>query len=1088
MALDGRSQATPSSQTALPQLAIGSRFDTYELMEKLGEGGMGAVWKARHVKLDKFVALKVLPPHLMQDPEAVRRFEREMRAVGKLDHPHVVRAMDAREVGGLHFLVMEYVEGVDLSKYVKLRGPRSIGDACMMVRQAALGLAAAHAHGLIHRDIKPSNLLLTNQGQVKVLDLGLARLQADGPEARQLTQTGQVLGTPDFMAPEQWDDMNSVDHRADLYALGCTLFFLLIGRAPFGDDRHTTMGQKMKGHVLESPPRLRDLRSDVPDELDQLYLQLMQKDSSTRLSSATEVANRLNEISRLHPPEASLTHNADRPLLDLESAPNERTSTSPAASGTVALSTTPATQVDLRIPSKPQTQTKPPQRRNSLGLLVLGGSAALFVLLGVIVIKIINPDGSTTEIIAPKGATVELQQDGKVVANVSDGKASQGKASNGKTPPTKDRVPSTTTGLPSSVPTSPAPTFAVAPFDEAKAREYQAAWAQHLGLPSEFTNSIGMKFRLVPPGEFTMGMPLDEAESIAQMNAKDPAYRVMAVSATPTHQVRLTQPFYLGTHEVTQAQYKQVMGINPSHFAATGGGKELVKDKDTRQFPVEMVSFNDAAAFCIQLSQLESQQPVYSLSGDQLTIQSGSGYRLPTEAEWEWACRAGTLTLWGNGDDRQKLSEVAWYVPNANRVSNAVGQLRANPFGFYDMHGNVWEWCQDWHGQETYTERKDRVTNDPQGPEKGNLRVLRGGGSGSSQQDLRSAIRRAIGAKGTLHDYGFRVVLSIDAVRRSMKSTSPETPAAAIAPFDADQAKKSQEAWAAYLQSPVELTNSMGMKFQLIPPGEFTMGLVLSEAEAIGATKADDPIHREMALSSAPPHRVRLTKAFYLGAFEVTQAQFEQIMGENPAHFSPSGEGKDLLKKDEDYRRFPVEMISYHTAVAFCNRLSLYEMRSPAYALTDNRVTLLKGNGYRLPTEAEWEWACRAGTTTTWFHGDDPKKLAIYAWYATNSHGIPQTVGKLQPNPFGLYDVHGNVWEWCQDWHEAQAYAKRSNTVVEDPQGPETGRVRVMRGGSLRSGQQGCHVAFRRSIGEKDTLPEYGFRVCLSVDRPSASP
>jgi formylglycine-generating enzyme required for sulfatase activity len=150
--------------------------------------------------------------------------------------------------------------------------------------------------------------------------------------------------------------------------------------------------------------------------------------------------------------------------------------------------------------------------------------------------------------------------------------------------------------------------------------------------------------------------------------------------------------------------------------------------------------------------------------------------------------------------------------------------------------------------------------------------------------------------------------------------------------------------------------------------------------------------------------------------------------------FSPSGEGKDLLKKDEDYRQFPVEMISYHTAVAFCNRLSLHEMRSPAYALTDNRVTLLKGNGYRLPTEAEWEWACRAGTTTTWFHGDDPKKLAIYAWYATNSHGIPQTVGKLQPNPFGLYDVHGNVCGVVSGLARRTSLRQEKQTVVEDPQ------------------------------------------------------
>src|SRR5262245_13664627 len=145
----------------------------YELIELLGKGGMGTVWKARHTKLDKLVALKLLPPHLMTDPEAVSRFEREMKAVGKLEHPHIVRAMDAGQADGIHYLVMEYIEGTDLSRLVKTRGPRSVADACQMVRHAALGLAHAHEHGLVHRDIKPSNLLLSKKGLVKILDLGL---------------------------------------------------------------------------------------------------------------------------------------------------------------------------------------------------------------------------------------------------------------------------------------------------------------------------------------------------------------------------------------------------------------------------------------------------------------------------------------------------------------------------------------------------------------------------------------------------------------------------------------------------------------------------------------------------------------------------------------------------------------------------------------------------------------------------------------------------------------------------------------------------------------------------------------------------
>ncbi|MFO0870352.1 MAG: serine/threonine-protein kinase [Pirellulales bacterium] len=425
--------ASPAADSPLPKLAVGSRLDTYELVEKLGEGGMGSVWKARHIKLDKYVALKVLPVHLTQDPEAVRRFEREMRAVGKLDDPHVVRAMDAGEVGALHYLVMEYVEGVDLSKHVKVRGPRSVADACVMVRHAALGLAAAHAQGLIHRDVKPSNLLLSKQGQVKVLDLGLARLLAEGPEARQLTQSGQVLGTPDFMAPEQWDDTHAVDHRADLYALGCTLCFLLTGRAPFGDDRHSTMGQKMKGHVLEAPPRLRDLRPEVPEELDELYAQLMVKEPAQRLASATEVASRLKDIAQRCPAKTTQGREADKTAAS-GTAASDATAVGAAAAptvthapenGTIATSGAPATQVEWRIQPRPKASAPPPRRRNPLWLAAAGGAAALLVLLGVIVIKIVNKDGTTTEVRVPEGASVEVLKDGKTVAKVDDTKGAR---------------------------------------------------------------------------------------------------------------------------------------------------------------------------------------------------------------------------------------------------------------------------------------------------------------------------------------------------------------------------------------------------------------------------------------------------------------------------------------------------------------------------------------------------------------------------------------------------------------------------------------------------------------------------------------
>lgn len=265
----------------------------YELLELLGKGGMGAVFKARHTRLNKFVAIKVLPEHLTRNAEAVTRFDREIRAVGVLEHPNIVRAMDADEHKGIHYLVMEYVEGQDLHSFVRQNGPLKTSEACRLIRDAALALDYAHKNGLVHRDIKPSNLLITKAGQLKVLDLGLARLIGESDSESGLTNTGASLGTPDYMAPEQWEDSRSVDHRTDLYALGCTLYFLLVGKAPYSIDQYRTVIGKMTAHAVGDIPRLRDAKKDVPPALDALYQKLLAKSAEKRVQTAADLATRI---------------------------------------------------------------------------------------------------------------------------------------------------------------------------------------------------------------------------------------------------------------------------------------------------------------------------------------------------------------------------------------------------------------------------------------------------------------------------------------------------------------------------------------------------------------------------------------------------------------------------------------------------------------------------------------------------------------------------------------------------------------------------------------------------------------------------
>jgi serine/threonine protein kinase len=275
----------------------------YTLLDKIGAGGMGQVFKAEHRRMKRIVAIKTLPARTMKDAAAVARFQREVEAAGKLRHPNIVAADDADEAGGVHFLVMEYVEGTDLSALVKKHGPLPPAKALNYILQAARGLEFAHKKGVVHRDIKPGNLLVDGEGTVKILDMGLARIEAGGDAATQaeLTGTGAVMGTVDYMAPEQAVSTKGVDARADIYSLGCTLYYLLSGQATYGGD---TLMAKLLAHRENPIPSLaemlseRDLLSasggrEPPGtdglQVDAIFRKMVAKKPEDRYQSMTEV-------------------------------------------------------------------------------------------------------------------------------------------------------------------------------------------------------------------------------------------------------------------------------------------------------------------------------------------------------------------------------------------------------------------------------------------------------------------------------------------------------------------------------------------------------------------------------------------------------------------------------------------------------------------------------------------------------------------------------------------------------------------------------------------------------------------------------
>ena len=385
----------------------------------------------------------------------------------------------------------------------------------------------------------------------------------------------------------------------------------------------------------------------------------------------------------------------------------------------------------------------------------------------------------------------------------------------------------------------------------------------------------------IPGGSFMMGSPEWEGNEYEK----------------PQHEVTI-KPFLMGKYPVTQAQYEQVMGSNLSTFKG-----------DDR--PVTNVSWYDAVEFCKRLSK-----------------QTGKEYRLPSEAEWEYACRAGTTTKYYFGETIK--SDLANYDGNVGQTT-AIGKYQPNAFGLYDIHGNVWEWCQDdWHDNYEGAPTDGSAWLSSAGVQK----VRRGGSWINNSAYCRSAIRYGNTRDSRSDIFGFRVVC---------ENREPKFPVVTVPGIE------------------LELVN--------IPGGNFMMGSPEGEGYE----------------DETPRHQVTV-QPFCMGKYPITQEQYEKVMGKNPSHFK--GDGR------------PVDSVSWNDAVEFCRKLSEQT-----------------GRRYRLPTEAEWEYACRAGTESKYSFGDiaSPSDMNF-----DGNVGETTSVGSFPPNDFGLHDMHGLVWEWCQDdWHDS---------------------------------------------------------------------
>jgi len=628
--------------------------EEYELLEKIGKGGMGVVHKARQISLNRLVAVKMLAPEFVGDEEFIHRLTREAHVIARMrNHENIVEVYDFIETDENFYIVMEYVEGESLSQVLKRKDRLSPAESAEILARIAHALHHAHKAGVIHRDIKPENILIDKRGRLKVMDFGLAHLF----DTTHKTRTGAVLGTPHYMAPEQAQG-KTVDARSDIYSMGVLLYRCVTGTLPFTGDSPIAIAMK---HVNEAPPLPRSIVPSIPEKLEKGILKALEKDPANRFQTAKEFAEFLEDpefkVLLSRPPGDPSFHSA------------------PTLIGTIP---PPAPSSLDKILEKTERQRQETERQRQ-------------------------------EAEARRQREAEQEAENKRRFQIEYAKYQQIRQSAYASDEQKSEAWKTLCadwGIPVDASLS-----SDLIYENGKARPILAV---------DLGSGVTMELVYIPAGSFRMGSRDSEQ---GRGNDED-----------PVHTVKL-DGFWMGKYEVTFEQYK----------AATGSSH--LGDHHFRTEPVVLVSWNDATGFCRKLTDKVGR------ASPPATV--GRTFRLPTEAEWEYACRAGSKTRFCFGNSEGELGDYAWYEANSGNKTHPVGEKKPNAWGLYDMHGNVEEWCGDRYGEKYYGE-SDR--KNPQGPASGKYRVLRGGTGYFHPQHCRSAYRSRRLPSYENFLIGFRVV------------------------------------------------------------------------------------------------------------------------------------------------------------------------------------------------------------------------------------------------------------------------------------------------------------------------------------------
>jgi formylglycine-generating enzyme required for sulfatase activity/serine/threonine protein kinase/outer membrane biosynthesis protein TonB len=1005
----------------------------FRILTEIAEGGMGKVYKAYDAPLDRFLALKVMKDELSENARFCDRFMAEAKTLAKLNHPNVVVGHTVGRHEGQLFIAMEFIDGPSLLDKINKR-QFTISTAIQTFLQILEGIKAAHEQQIIHRDIKPANIMVTDGGLIKILDFGLAKEELLGSPAAAM-ETGMLLGTLAYMAPEVAMGQKATK-QSDIFALGVVLYQMLTNCIPFIDSPSPfALIERIKSEPLRPPS---ELNPAIPKALEPIILKMCAKrpgdryptvDAVMRAITAQPIQESIKQTPLHNTPwlesrgeskfyfceacgkrvtDADLESGAGRDkkrkgvycslcavgVMTVEfNAPAE----APARSaGSTAAS--PAPGPGTRRPGSARTMalsseklidraqhTNKAARHRPQSSPTLAVVGGIGALTAIVLVFVFNSKRHGDSDAKP---LVQVSEAPKIAA-----------VSQPEPGPQPARLPELAPQNPPLIKQKAEPVRSTAP-DPEPAKVSGALPVVEPQRPVE--KPVAVTVPSPPPAVIEKK---NEPEKSAEV--KTPAPPDVA-AAVPNKEAQ--NQFAAVLKELTPL-------LNRNRFS---DADKMLDDR------IRDPAFTDAGALLKkEKSDLAEMRLLRQQAVDALKQKKGTV-----------TLRIRGITMSGSVKDEPNRTDLSLVVRDGPEMSIKADQLDAQDVDTFAPAETGSAKAQDqWRRGLVFLAAGNTAKAEDY------FSKARDGGWGDAVRymdrlaSVKTAAREALAQESWKKAEALFGYKNWKGAKQAYASFQTDFGSSETLQVNADALKKRLDAIDDALSPPktpsLDLGGGIKIDLVLISPGEFMMGS--EEGEAV----------------EKPVHKVKITQAFYIAKFPVTQAQYQKVMLKNPSEFK----GENL----------PVEMVKFTDAEEFCKK---------AAAAT--------GKAMRLPTEAEWEYACRAGTSTRYYTGDHGPDVEPAVWHKGNSGGKTHAVGEKKPNAWGLYDMEGNVWEWCRDWFDGEYYAK---SPLEDPTGAAQGTVRALRGGAWRCDAWDCRSSARIGGNTDATLSYIGFRVVVRVTR-----